>query len=44
MHEGTIRVNSTLGEGSEFIIELPVVLTNDISEAIEEISDIYVIK
>ena len=56
MHGGTIGVNSTLGEGSEFIIELPVVLTNNISGAIKEISfnnverisiefsDIYVIK
>ena len=29
MHGGSIRVNSKLGEGSEFIVELPVTITNE---------------
>lgn len=53
MHDGTIMVNSKIGEGSEFIIELPVRLidncelsenismNNNIEKILVEFSDIY---
>lgn len=53
MHEGSIRVNSKFGEGSDFIIELPVRLTekeeiidnrlyeNKVEKISIEFSDIY---
>ncbi|KJF25640.1 hypothetical protein TZ02_17560 [Clostridium aceticum] len=36
MHQGSIKVNSVLGEGSEFIIDLPVVLLDSIAQASDE--------
>jgi chemotaxis protein histidine kinase CheA len=35
LHDGSIRVISSPGEGSEFVIELPVRLVEDRSEIIE---------
>ncbi|AOY75056.1 sensor histidine kinase [Clostridium formicaceticum] len=36
MHGGSIKVNSMLGEGSEFIIDLPVVLIDSVTQGSNE--------
>ena len=38
MHGGNVRVKSTVGEGSEFVIELPVILLDNPSDTIEHTS------